>query len=66
MLSPQSSSGNQDGRFAFSPDAAARPEIYRDAVRAGFYNDNICHDLTASKSVSEGQPAWTGNPFICG
>jgi hypothetical protein len=48
MLLPQSSSGDAASCFVFSPDEVARLEIYRDAVRAGFYNDNICHDIDTS------------------
>jgi hypothetical protein len=48
MLFPQSSSGNEASPFVFSPDERLRLEIYRDAVRAGFYNDKLCHDIDTS------------------
>lgn len=47
----QSSSGHEANRFAFSPEEAARLEIYRDAVRAGFYNDDVGCDDSADAQL---------------
>jgi hypothetical protein len=48
MLLPHSASSNEASGFAFSATEIARLEIYRDAIRARFYNDNVCHEMDTS------------------